>query len=175
MVFLLMLVLLMAAVATHQLGFVRGRRRSDRSFEAVLESVERVNVEALHLIADCYLRPDAAQLRVEPPEMWELVGGEAGLKRLRVNAALMLELAMIAERWNGEEAPVIAEMLRRDAVRIRRATTRLRLGSFWGGASVSAAFHLQEAVSSYCLMRQRLLGLYQNAHIGLVPQLQASL
>jgi hypothetical protein len=32
-------------------------------------------------------------------------------------------------------------------------------------------FHLHEAASSYYLMRQRLLALYQTSHAGLYPRL----
>ena len=176
MVFLLTLTLVGAIIAGHQLGFMgRRRRMKRRTFGEVLNCLERVNFDALRLIADCYLQPDEQQLRIEPPIMWELVGGHDGLKRLRTNAELMLELAMIAAQWNKDEGPVIAEMLRRDALRIRKAVARIRRGMLWNGASVTAAFHLQEAVSSYCLMRGRLVGLYHNAHIGLLPQLEAAL
>ena len=127
------------------------------------------------MIADGYLHPDAKELRLEPSMMWELVGGGEGVKRLSTNARLMLELAVVAEQWNSVEGVIVAEMLRRDALRIRKAVRQVRLGMLWNGTSLSAASHLQEAVSSYCLMRGRLIDLYQNAHIALVPGLEAAM
>ncbi len=171
----LLLLSLFAAVMTYQLHFAARRRRPARAWQELVAKLERVNLDGLQLIANCYLRPDAEQLRLEPPVMWELVGGDEGVKRLSTNATLMLELAIVAEQWNQIEGAIVAEMLRRDAIRLRRAIRHIRLGMLWSGGGVSAVFHLQEAVSSYCLMRGRLLGLYQNAHIALIPQLEAAL
>ena len=169
-----LLLLLFALVAAYQLRFLR-RRKPGRAWQAILSEFKQVNMDGLHRIADPYLQPSSDQLRLEPPLMLELAGGDEGLKRLTVNAGLMLELAVLAEQWNRVEGVIIAEMLRRDATRIRKAVRRIRLDMMWTNSSVSGAFHLQEAVSSYCLMRARLLGLYANAHIALVPYLEAAI
>ena len=165
---------LLAAVAAYQFRFAV-RRKPVRAWQEVVAYLERLNMKGMELVADGYLQPDSHQLEIEPPIMWELLGGSEGLKRMRANAALMLELAVIAEQWNRVEGTIVAEMLRRDALRIHRSVRRIRFAFLWSGESVRAAFHLQEAAASYCLMRGRLLGLYHNAHIALVPKLQAAL
>jgi len=170
----LLFFLLLAAVVAYHLHFAV-RRKPTRTWQKILSEIEQVNKDGLQLIADCYLQPDSRQLEIEPPLMWELLGGHDGLKHLCTNASLMMELAVVAEQWDRVEGTIIAEMLRRDALRIRKSVQRLRLGMLWNGASVSVAFNLQEAVSSYCLMRGRLIGLYQNVHIALLPQLEAAL
>ena len=171
----LSLALLLLFVAAYQLRFLVQRRKPTQTWQEILSQVEPLDVRGLQLIADRHLQPDAHQLSLQPSTMWELVGGMEGMKCLQRNSELLLKLAVIAERWNEVEGIIIAEMLRRDALRIRKAVRCIRVGMLWNGASVSAAFHLQEAVSSYCLMRGRLLGLYRNAHVALVPEFEAAM
>ncbi len=171
----ILLLFLFTAVAAYQLHFMDRRRKPARAWQEILLKFEPVNMEGLQLIADDYLHPSSNQLQIEPPVMMEMVGGDEGLKRLLRNAGLMLELAVLAEQWNRVEGIIVAEMLRRDAVRIRRAARQIRWDTLWSNASVRGAFQLQEAISSYCLMRARLLGLYANAHIALVPHLEAAM
>jgi hypothetical protein len=45
------------------------------------------------------------------------------------------------------------------------------LETFIGVKQVRIPFYLHEAASSYYLMRQRLLALYQTNHAGLYPRL----
>ncbi len=176
MMFLVLLVAMLVGVAGYQIRFaVKRRRLAARSWEEVLGRVEAVNMEGLRAIADCYLQPDKDQLRIEPDSMWEMVGGLEGIARLKSNAAVMLELAMFAERWNGDHGPVISEMMRRDAVRMKRAVTRVQLVFLFHLGFLRAPFYLQEASASYYLMRSRLMGLYQNSHAGLVPRLSAAI
>ena len=176
MMFLVLLVAMLVGVGGYQIQFaVRRRKLASRSWEEVLGRVEAVNIEGLHAIADCYLQPDKDQLRIEPGSMWEMVGGLEGMTRLKSNAAVMLELAVFAERWNGDQGPVISEMMRRDAVRLRSAVTRVQLVFLFQLGFLRAPFYLQEASASYYLMRSRLLGLYHNSHVGLLPRLEAAI
>lgn len=169
------LLLLLVFAALYQLRFAARRRRPAQTWQEILVRLEQVNTEGLQSIADGYLHPDGKQGRLEPPLMWELVGGDEGLKRMGVNAGLMLELAALAEQWNETEGIIVGEMLRRDALRLRRAVRRIRWGMLWDGAGRSAAFQLEEAASAYWLMAGRLLGLYRVAHAGALPALEAAL
>ena len=166
----------MLVVAIVQLRWVFARRRlMSRSWEEVLRAAEHVDFAGIRTVAQCYLQPDKDQLRVEPNEMWALLGGLDGINRMQNNAAAMLDLAVYAERWNDTEGPVIAEMIRRDAARLQSAVTRIQLTFFLGFGFVKTPFHVQEAAATYYLMRSRLLGLYANGHAGLVPQLAEAL
>lgn len=176
MMVLVLLVAMLVGVAGYQIRFAMRRRRlAAKSWDEVLGRVEAVDIEGLRAIADCYLQPDKDQLRIEPSAMWEMMGGLEGIARLKANADVMLELAVFAERWNGDQGPVISEMMRRDAVRLRSAITRVQLAFLFHFGFLRAPFYLQEASASYYLMRSRLLGLYQNSHIGLVPRLEAAI
>ena len=66
-------------------------------------------------------------------------------------------------------------MIRRDAVRLNRALTRIELALFSQLGWLRAPFHVQEVSASYYLIRSRLLGLYENSHAGLLPRLEAAL
>ncbi len=103
--------------------------------------------------------------------MWNLLGGLEGLQRMRENGRILIALASYVERWNYEEGVIIAERMRRDGLQLRRSVTRIMLETFLGMKQVRIPFYLHEAASSYYLMRQRLLVLYQTNHAGLYPRL----
>ena len=155
-------------------GFKR-RMVMSQSWDSILARVESVELDGIRRVAECYLNPDRHQLRIETDEMWRLLGGLEGINRLQKNADAMLELAIYAQRWNDTEGPVIAEMIRRDALRVRRSVTRFQLTYVLGFGFIKAPFYLQEAAAAYFLMRGRLLGVYENGHVGLIPRLQAAL
>ena len=159
------------------LAYFASRRHNllGRDWEDVLAEIRPVHLEAIRLIAEIYLHPNKDQLRIEPEEMWQLVGGLKGIRRLRANAQVMLNLAVFAQRWNREQSPIIAEMIRRDAVRLNRAAFRIQLILLFHLGFMRAPFHLLEAASAYYLIRGRLLSLYRASHIGLMPHLEAAL
>jgi hypothetical protein len=171
-IYLLSLLCLLAAIAFIQIRFVYSRRAlGKRSWQTILALVEPVDVAGLRRISDNFLHPDKEQLLLEPHQMWAIVGGLEGVARLRSNAAALLDLAVYAEGWNRVESRVIAEMIRRDAVRVRKAVWRIQLSFLFQREVARTPFHLQEAVSAYYLMRCRLLALYENTHVGLLPHL----
>ena len=175
MIYGLVLLTILVTVVTLQLRWAYRRRRlMAGSWEDVLSRAEHVDLAGVQAIAECYLQPDRNQLRIEPNEMWQMLGGLEGLSRLQTNAAAMLDLAVYAERWNDTEGAVVSEMIRRDSVRLKRAVSRVQMTFILGMGFVRAPFHVQEAAATYYLMRSRLLGLYCNSHIALVPQLEAA-
>jgi hypothetical protein len=65
--------------------------------------------------------------------------------------------------------------MRRDGLQLRRAVTRIMLATFLGRQQMRVPFYLHEVASSYYLMRQRLLVLYETNHAGLYPRLAEAL
>ena len=176
MLFLVVLVFLLFSGLGYMLHVALKRRLLlAQSWEAVLGRVEHVDLHGIRTIAECYLQPDKDQLRIEPNEMWNLLGGLEGIDRLSRNAAAMVDLAVYAQRWNDTEGGAVTEMIRRDAARLNRSVMRIQLTFFCGFGFVRAPFHVQEAAAAYYLMRSRLLGLYHNGHIALLPHLEAAL
>ena len=89
---------------------------------------------------------------------------------MNTNAQSMLDLAVYAAQWDRVEGRIVGEMMRRDAVRLKRATRYIRAAMVSEKAAKFAAFELQEAAAAYHLMRGRLHGLYESVNIGLYSQ-----
>ncbi len=158
---------------------VRARRSSiqldGRCFEDLVAALAPVNLSGVRAVARDFLEPRSGQVAMEPEVIWHLLGGEAGLRSMRVNADLLLAIAAHATHWNEEEGAIVAERMRRDAIRLRSALRQIRIGMLsqiiTGQHWVSVPFQLQEAAGAYYLMRQRLLALYETSHVGLLPRL----
>ena len=153
-------------------------RLDDHGWNALLHALQPLDVEGLHCVARDFLEPQRGQTSMEPEVIWQMLGGDEGLRRMRVNADLLIAIAAHATQWNEEEGIIVAERMRRDALRLRSALRQIRLGMLsqlvTGHHWISVPFQLQEAASSYYLMRQRLLALYESSHIALLPQLAQS-
>ena len=147
----------------------------ERSWKVVLAKLQPVEVNGIGYIAQDFLDPQRNQIAVEPEIIWHMLGGEIGLNRMRDNADLLIALAAYASQWNEAEGTIVAERMRRDAVRLRSALRQIQFGMasqlITGRHWISVPFKLQEAASSYYLMRQRLLALYETSHIALLPEL----
>ena len=150
-----------------------------KDIDTLLSSLEPVDANGLACVAQDYLEPQPGQVSMEPELIWHMVGGELGLQRMRRNADLLLALAAHASQWNDEEGMIVAERMRRDALRLRSAMRQIRFGmlsqTITGHHWTSVPFQIQEAASAYYLMRQRLLALFETSHAGLLPDLVAAL
>ncbi len=146
-----------------------------RDVQTLLAAVEPLDLEGLTCVALDFLEPRSGQTSMEPEVIWHMLGGDLGLRRMRANADLLLALAALAAQWNDAEGTIVAERMRRDALRLRSACRQIHWGMLSqlisGRHWVSVPFQLQEAASAYYLMRQRLLALYQTSHVALLPQL----
>lgn len=176
MLFLGVASLFAVAVGAHQLYFflLAKKRRRLMDWDSLLASVEAVNLEGIRAIADLFLSPTKHQLRLDPPVMWEMLGGREGIEHMRNNAEVMLELCMYAGRW-GQEGELIAQLVRTDALHLKKAVTRIELMLWFGLGQRRAHFALLEAAGYYELMQRRLFGLYESTHAARLPELQARL
>ena len=101
----------------------------------------------------------------------EIDWGADGLRRMHANARILMALASYAQRWNPNEAIVVTERMRSDAVVLRRAMRRLSMGLVLRNSRLLGPFRIQEAASAYYLMRRCLLALYESSHAGRYPSL----
>src|ERR1700760_2713773 len=86
--------LLLAACLTFAIySHKKAVRLSDRGWENVLARVQAINTSGLTTVALDYLNPPKHQTAIQPRELWKLVGAYDGLRRMRINANLMLDLA----------------------------------------------------------------------------------
>ena len=152
-----------------------------QNWQSLVSRLQQLNFQAVAIVARDYLEPHKGQLSLEADEIWSLVGGYEGLRRMRENAQIMLGLAAYAQQWNFEEGVIVAERMRRDALRLRWAVDRMEirrgLRRLLAGRRFRALapFDFHEAAACYYLMRQRLLALYETSHAGLYPVLAAAL
>jgi hypothetical protein len=167
--------LLLVIVAIQLRFFWRRRVQQNTTWNALLARLEPLNFADLEQIAKAYLEPRGNQLELQPQAMWRLLGGADGLPRLRRNAEVMLDLAIFVQRWNFEDATVVAEIMRRDAARLQKAITQIEMAMLLRRQSVRIPFYIHEASAAYYLMRQRLLALYETSHVGLLPRLTEAL
>ena len=144
------------------------------SWEDLVAKLEPVPVRGIEVVALDYLHPAKGQTTIETDQIWAMIGGAEGLDRMRENADVLIALAGYAQRWNMNESVIVIERMRSDALALRRATRRLSLGLVFGYGRVRGPFHVQEAVSAYYLMRQRLLALYETSHAGRYEHLAAA-
>ena len=172
----LLLGLVVGGLLTAALKSQRTALRVDRrSWQDLVSQLKRIEFERVSSVARDYLDPREGQITLEPTDMWLMLGGREGLRRMRDNAQLMLLLAAHAQRWNFDEGVIVTERMRRDALQLRRAVRHIEFAlafhTVMHRSSTFIPFHLHEAASAYYLMRQRLLALYQTSHAGLYPRL----
>ncbi|HEY0785901.1 MAG TPA: hypothetical protein VGD62_08505 [Acidobacteriaceae bacterium] len=157
----------------------RAIKLNNRTWDQLLSELQFLDFRGVSLVASDYLNPRKGQIDLEPQEIWALLGGDEGLRTMRANADRLIALAAFAQQWNLNEGVIVAERMRRDGIRLRRAVRRIRMGMFsqliTGRHWIEVPFQLQEAASAYYLMRQRLLALYETSHIGLHPRLAQAL
>ncbi len=146
-------------------------RLSNLGWHELVARLEPLPVDAIAYMADEYLNPVKGQIGLDPNAAWISIGGEDGLRRMRANAEVLIALAAYAQRWNFHESVIVAERMRHDGVALRRALFYLAWNSKLARRKVYGPFYLQQAVSSYQLMRQRLLALYETSHAGRMPEL----
>jgi hypothetical protein len=175
LVYLLLGALVGCLIAAAIRGQITAVRIDRLSWQDLVSQLKRIEFQRVTCVAQDYLDPREGQISLEPTDMWLMLGGRDGLRRMRENARLMLLLAAHAQRWNFDEGVIVTERMRRDAVRLRHAVRRIELTiafhKIMRRSGTLIPFHLHEAASAYYLMRQRLLALYQTSHSGLYPRL----
>lgn len=144
-------------------------------WEALVAQIQPVDQKILESIALTTLQPRTNPVILESSELWDLLGGLEGLERMKNNSFILIALAAYAQRWNQKEASIVAERMRHDAIQIKKALRHIRLGLLLHRHPYGQPFYLNDAVTAYYLMTQRLLMLYQVSHEGLLPQLSQAL
>jgi hypothetical protein len=152
-------------------SYIAANKLAKCTWDELLAQIKPVEPDGVMTVALNHLMPTKDQLRLEPEAVWNLLGGLDGLARMRENARVLIALAAYVERWNFDEGVIIAERMRRDGLQLRRAVFFVTIETLLGMRGVRIPFYLFEAASSYYLMKQRLLALYEMNHAGLYPRL----
>ncbi|HEX3436638.1 MAG TPA: hypothetical protein VHT24_07705 [Pseudacidobacterium sp.] len=173
------IVLLLAFVVLLAAGLVymqiSAQRLRSASWEDLIAKLQPMHARGLEMVALDNLQPKPNQLKLEPEHLWGLIGGTEGLRRMRNNADLLIELAAYVQRWNFEEGVIVTERMRHDAVQLKRAVFRIRMEMLLHRSQLRTPFYIHQAASAYYLMTKRLLALYETSHGGLLPVLAGAM
>lgn len=168
-------ILLIPIILFLALGFWRMHVRTHKftfsTWHELAGRLQPVQSKGITTLALDYLQPAATQVKRQPDEVMDLVGGAKGLADMNNNAEIFIALASYAQRWNKDESVIAVERMQQDGLALRRATVGLGIGKTCGYGKKRVSVYVHEAASSYYLMRQRLLALYKNSHAGLYPVL----
>jgi hypothetical protein len=154
--------------------------RLEASWDDLVTKLVPLSKIGIEEVACSFLAPSGRELdprgedRLESRDIWDFVGGIDGLKAMRQNAAVLIDLACYVRRWN-PEAFVVAEQLRLDASEIRSALAKVRFARWRGQLGSKFPIHATRAAAAYYLMTQRLCALYEISQSGLLFRLKAAI
>ena len=141
-----------------------------KTWPELLSEVNTVNIEGITLAA---LECDS-HLAFDPDEVWTMIGGWSGLKRMQANAHLLIALASHAAHWNSEAYAEIAEQMRGDARAIHKAVRRIGWQRLFGkGISLFSSDTLG-TVCAYYRMSECLMTLFERSPSRRYGQLTAA-
>lgn len=156
-------------------------RREESSWDELLAKLAPLSRAGIQEVAVAFLNPTGSELdsrqvdrRLDPRDIWDFVGGIDGLKTMRRNAEVLVDLASYVGRWN-PEALVVAEQLRLDANEIKIAVSRIQNARRRGKLSASFSIQASRAAAAYYLMTQRVCALYEISQSGLLAQLKTAI
>ncbi|HLH36145.1 MAG TPA: hypothetical protein VKX41_15850 [Alloacidobacterium sp.] len=168
----------MAAIAVR--SYRRGRRASGTDWEHLLKRLQVVNHNSVAEVALDIIdesgqrRRDDGSAALDSERIWELIGGLQGLEVLKANCEVLIELAFYVQQWY-PDALVVAEQLRLSAREIEWNVDRLNGANRTGKLKSAFAMYAQPAVAAYYLMTRRLLALYEQGDLPMLPDLRRAL
>jgi hypothetical protein len=138
-------------------------RYSSIAWKELVESLRDVDMKGIESVAEAYLQPEAQEPRSEGEQL-RLIGGTDGLARIRHNVDVIIAIASRARAWDPEGAIQIAELMRRDANKVKSAIVGQGIGRTLGYGKHRVGSYVTEATAAYYLMVKRLLALYERGH-----------
>src|SRR5215475_3917708 len=145
------LVAIVALIYAH----LRSRKLLSKDWQELVTSIEPMHMRGLEMVALDHLEPKKNQLRLEPEEIWGLVGGQEGLRRMQHNADLMIALAAYVRNWNHDQAIIVAERVRHDSVQLKGAVGHIRWNMHVRRGQLRMLFYVHQAAAAYYLMTKR--------------------
>ena len=165
--FLFLAGVLIAVILVHAIRYALRLRASTKTeWEALLETLIAIDREGVDTVAldaiesSGQRRTDQLARELEPNEIWKLLGGLEGVKRLESNSRVLVEMAAYLQRSH-PEAAAVAEELRLHAKELELHVGRLRLADEQGSLEFHVPTYAQNAAIAYYLMEQRLQALCQ--------------
>ena len=175
------LVLILAAILA--ITAIRASRRSHNTSQADwqeligrLAAVNRgfIAEVALDLVDESGAPRRDSSAVLESSQLWEKIGGMAGLEVLKRNSAVLIDLACYVQQWY-PEAVAVAEQLRLSAREIEWHVARLRSAQQTGKLETAFSMYAPRAVATYYLMTRKVLALYEQGSLNLLSDLEKAI
>src|SRR5260370_25044562 len=159
--FLFLAGVLIAVILVVGIGYALCLRASTKTeWEALLESLIAIDREGLDTVAldavesSGQRRTDQLARELEPNEIWKLLGGLEGVKRLESNSRVLVEMAAYLQRSH-PEAAAVAEELRLHAKELELHVGRLRMADEQGSLECHVPTYTHDVDITYYLMEHR--------------------
>jgi hypothetical protein len=178
--FLFLAGILIAVILVVGIRYALRLRASTRTeWEALLKSLTAIDRDGVDTVALDAIessgrrRTDQLARELEPNEIWKLLGGLEGVKRLESNSRILVEMAAYLQRSH-PEAAAVAEELRLQAKELELHVGRLRMADEQGSLEFHVPTYAQNVAIIYYLMEQRLQVLCQQTNMRTFRTLQAT-
>ena len=130
---------ILAIIAAFVYSHAAGNRLRTTEWEELVTAIQPIHSRGLEIVALDHLQPHGDQLRLEPEEMWSLIGGLQGLKSMQRNADLMIALAAYVQRWDYDQSIIVSERIRHDSILLKRALSTHPVESVWAPQPVAGS------------------------------------
>lgn len=156
------------------------RRSSRRTWEELMSQLVRIDRQAIEtVVLDAVetsgeRRFDEHRRELGRKEIWDLLGGMDGIRRMENNSRVLIEMAAYIERWHPEAADT-AEEIRLEARNLDWQTRWLREAEKNNCLELHFHSYGQNAAISYYSMVKKTLALFQHSEASLLGDLQRSL
>ena len=144
---------------------LRAYRLSSFNWEQLEAKLEPVGLQGIQIAASTPPL-SATQNGLGSDDLWDLLGGAEGLRRIENNARVMVALAGYMERKNNLERMILAERMRSDGEVIRKTIRSIRLTRYVALHTKVLHSQLHEAAKVYTAMKGRLPALHEMSHGG---------
>jgi hypothetical protein len=171
--------LIVAILGTGGYYFWRSRQFPREGWEDLLQRLTAIDHNGVDTVAldaiesSGQRRTDTLARELEPNEIWKLLGGLDGVKRLESNSRVLVEMAAYLQR-SYPEAATVAEELRLQAKELEFHVGRLRMADEQGSLEFHIATYAQNAAIAYYLMERRLQVLCQQTNVQPFRPLQGT-
>jgi|GEM_PF-713307 len=155
----------------------RHRKRVATSLPELLCKLEPLSRVGLEAVAGDMLEPTPdkmdlrSEVRLDRTMTWNLIGGLEGLRIMKNNADVLIEVAFYLQQWSTEAIEVTGH-LRLSAQDIRREIRELKRALRRNAGDVMIPLHVQRVAGAYYLMTCRVISLVEISNSAVLPQLR---
>jgi len=149
------------------------RRLDALSFEELLAKLDPVRTEGavfFELQTECCNVDNG----MRATQLWRIVGGREGLRRMEANARVLILLASLIESRLPDADQQFVQKLRGDGFLLKRAVHKIYLAMILRRTADWVVAPLLQAGTAYWSMVRRLLVVYDLYHAPLAPILRAA-